>query len=125
MDDMTTKSSDLKISASVRIAETQDGAVLLDVKQGLCFNINPVGALIWKQLSEGCEADQICRNLADRFNISTEQACTDVQEFLQDLREKQLLQDVESTPSQSKRARGLVEVFRELWSSRKSVNHME
>lgn len=83
--------SDLKASASVRIAETQDGAVLLDIKQGLCFNINPVGTLIWKQVSEGRETHQIAQLLVELFNIPPEQAHRDVQEFLHDLKRKQLI----------------------------------
>jgi hypothetical protein len=105
------KSNGLRISASVRVAETQDGAVLLDVKQGLCFGVNPIGTVIWKHVSEGCEPNQISRHLADTFNISTEQAYNDVQEFLQELKQKQLVKEPDSTERQSGRRSGLVELF--------------
>lgn len=112
-------------SISVRIAETPDGAVLLDITQGLCFSINPVGAIIWKHINEGCDPCQIAQHLVDKFRISSEQAHTDVGEFLQELREKQLLHEFGSTTAQSWRFRIFAEVLRGCWkrNRRKNVNH--
>jgi hypothetical protein len=82
---------DLKPSASVRKAESQDGAVLLDVRQGLCFSMNPVAALIWEQLGQGCSPMDIAHNLTKTFDISVEQASVDVQQFVHQLSQLQLL----------------------------------
>lgn len=101
MDQMT--KCDLRISASVRTAETQDGAVLLDVKQGLCFNVNPVGALIWKRICEGLEPRQIADHLVQLFDISPDQATSDVHEFLKDLKHKQLIHERGSPANQTGR----------------------
>lgn len=68
--------------------------MLLDVTQGLCFSINPVGALIWKRVSDGYAVTQIVQYVAETFSMSAEQARTDIQEFLDVLIEKRLvLQD--------------------------------
>lgn len=82
----------LRISSSVRITETQDGAVLLDVKQGLCFSINPVGTVIWKRVNEGWPVTDVMRYLAETFSISLDQARDDTQEFLDVLLEKRLVE---------------------------------
>jgi hypothetical protein len=70
-----------KPSQSVRQSETQDGAVLLDIRQGLCFSINPVGSRIWNMMKEGQSFDGIVDGLAMEFGVPRQQVCTDVMEF--------------------------------------------
>ena len=86
-------SNGLYPSISVRVAETADGAILLDISQGLCFTINPVGAIIWKHIREGYDSCQIAQHLAQIFDISFEQARDDVQDFIDDLKQKQLVHE--------------------------------
>lgn len=105
----------LRVSPFVKVSETQDGAVLLDVRQGLCFSMNPIGNLIWKHLSEGWEPAQITQQLADTFKISTEQASNDLQEFLRDLKQRQLVQELESTDLQVVRRGRLTKICVGLW----------
>jgi Coenzyme PQQ synthesis protein D (PqqD) len=89
----TAASSGLYPSNSVKVAETADGAVLLDIRQGLCFSINPVGAIIWKHIREGCDSSQIAQYVVQAFDIPAEQARNDVQEFIEDLKQKQLVHE--------------------------------
>ncbi|HEY6249490.1 MAG TPA: PqqD family protein [Candidatus Angelobacter sp.] len=105
----------MQVSESVRLAETQDGAVLLDVKQGLCFSINPVGMLIWKRVSDGCAVTQIVQYLAESFGISTEQASNDTQEFLDVLIEKRLVQQQDRKDTGNDRQGWFAETFPRLW----------
>lgn len=95
--DLITNNGRLRASPSVRVSETQDGAVLLDVKHGLCFSVNPIGVLIWKRVSDCCELEQIAQDIASTFKVSVEQARTDTQEFVDSLIEKHLLLGVEPT----------------------------
>lgn len=112
---LLTTSSGLRVSKSVRLAETQDGAVLLDVKQGLCFSINPVGTLIWKRVSDGCAVTQIVQYLTETFSISPEQARTDTQEFLDSLIEKRLVQELNRKETGNSRRGWVAETFPRLW----------
>lgn len=105
----------LYVSPSVRMAETQDGAVLLDVTQGLCFSINPVGALIWKRVSDGCALSQIAQYLAETFSISVAQARNDTQEFLDALIEKRLVQEPDRKETGAGRHGWFTETFSRLW----------
>lgn len=78
-------------SESVRHSETQDGAVLLDIRQGVCFSINPVGSRIWNMLKEEQSFDSIVDRLAAEFMIPRQQLCSDVMEFTTALHKRGLL----------------------------------
>jgi hypothetical protein len=105
----------LRVSPSVRLAETQDGLVLFDPRQGLCVAVNCTGALIWKEVCAGNELNQIAEHLAEQFSIPTEQAYNDVQELLQQLKEKRLFADVRSTENKRGRPKKLGGFFRSFW----------
>jgi hypothetical protein len=90
-------------SNSVRQVENQDGSVLLDIRQGLCFSINPIGSKIWNMMKQEQSFDDIVDNLAAEFSIPKEQIRDDVREFATLLYQKGLLL---STASQSARRFG-------------------
>ena len=50
----------LTIAPGVREVASEDGAVLLDVEQGVCFSLNPVGLKIWDLLKKGCSSRPDC-----------------------------------------------------------------
>lgn len=68
-------------SSTVRDIANQDGAVLLDIHQGLCFSINPVGSKIWQMIKQQHSLDQVIDALADEFSIPKERIHDDVVEF--------------------------------------------
>ena len=103
-------------SDSVRTSETQDGAVLLDIRQGVCFSVNPVGALIWRQLRDGASPTTITQHLANVCGISCQQAEADVQEFVEQLKQRQLLRPTEDEVTGTKRFRRLRGVIGKLWT---------
>jgi coenzyme PQQ synthesis protein D (PqqD) len=97
----------LQIPLSIKETASEDGGILLDVDQGLCFSLNSVGLKIWESLKEGCSADQIVERLQREYSIPYEQASTDVHTFLEQLQSSGLLGD-----RSVKKTRGL---FRRLW----------
>jgi len=60
---------DIVIAPGVRETASQDGAVLLDIDQGICFSLNPVGLKIWDLLKKRYSVDQIADSLAQDFPI--------------------------------------------------------
>ena len=50
MEDPLITTEDVVIAPSVRETASEDGAVLLDIEQGICFSLNPVGLKIWELL---------------------------------------------------------------------------
>jgi len=89
----------MKIPEHVRTKITQDGAVLMNIKGGHMVTLNPIGSIIWQQLSDGQSAEQIAARLASDFGIPREQASADVNEFLEQLEAQRLIESAESSGS--------------------------
>ena len=62
MEDAIT-TEDVVIAPGVRETASEDGAVLLDIEQGICFSLNPVGLKIWELLKKHYSVDQIAEVL--------------------------------------------------------------
>jgi hypothetical protein len=86
---------DLVIAPGVREAASEDGAVLLDIEQGICFSLNPVGLKIWELLKTHHSVDEIADDLAQDFPVSRSQLLSDVVEFLKSLEAKRLIHPAE------------------------------
>jgi Coenzyme PQQ synthesis protein D (PqqD) len=82
---------DMVIAPGVRETASEDGAVLLDIEQGICFSLNPVGLKIWALLKTHHSVDEIADDLAQDFPVSRSQLLSDVAEFLQSLEAKRLI----------------------------------
>jgi hypothetical protein len=78
-------------SPSVRETNGSDGAVLLDIQQGICFSLNPVGAKIWALMKERKSTDDIIASLTKDFDAPEEQIRSDVVDFAALLKENGLL----------------------------------
>ena len=82
---------DIVIAPGVRETASEDGAVLLDIEQGICFSLNPVGLKIWELLKTHHSVDEIADGLAQDFPVPRSQLLSDVVEFLQSLEAKRLI----------------------------------
>jgi hypothetical protein len=82
---------DIVIAPGVRETASEDGAVLLDIEQGICFSLNPVGLKIWELLKKRYSVDQIADALVQDFAVPRSQLLSDVVEFLQSLEAKRLV----------------------------------
>jgi len=91
MDDPLITSEDIVIAPAVRETASEDGAVLLDIEQGICFSLNPVGLKIWELLKKRYSIDHIVDALAQDFGVPRSQLLPDVAEFLQSLETKRLI----------------------------------
>lgn len=89
----------------VQYAENQDGGVLIDEDQGLRFVFNPTGNFIWKGLKKKRSVPQITKSLAFECQVSEEDICAVVEEFIADLRAKRLLLSTEDLQARIERAR--------------------
>ncbi len=82
------------ISPDVRSTQSEDGAVLLDIRQGLCFSLNAVGAKVWEKLEArqtGITLSQLVSELAPLFLVSTVQLTRDLEHYLHELEAKGLV----------------------------------
>jgi hypothetical protein len=82
-----------RISESVRSTHGQDGAIVLDIKQGQMFNVNLVGSrileLLEAQTPESVIADEISRD----FAVSRDVFSQDFHQFIRALEEHRLIEN--------------------------------
>jgi hypothetical protein len=67
-----------------------DGAVILDIKRDQFFSMNPVGSYIWERLLKGEGLDQIAKELAEETRTEISLVIADINDFIADLKNKQL-----------------------------------
>lgn len=84
-----------RVSETVRSTHNQDGAILLDVRQGQMFNVNFVGSRIFELLKRGSTQSGIVDVIGREFGIGREIAESDVREFIQTLKGFHLVEEHE------------------------------
>jgi hypothetical protein len=85
-----------RVSNTVRSTHNQDGAIVLDVRQGQMFNVNFVGSRILELLKSGSTESEIVDEIGREFGVGRELAENDVREFLRNLEKCQLVEERES-----------------------------
>jgi coenzyme PQQ synthesis protein D (PqqD) len=81
------------VSNTVRSTHGQDGAIVLDIRQGQMFNLNLVGSRILQLLKEGFTESAVVDEISHEFDVRRDVAEKDVREFIEALREHELVQD--------------------------------
>jgi hypothetical protein len=85
-----------RISQSLRSTHSQDGAVVLDIRQGQMFNVNPVGSRILELLKARSTEPTIVDTISQEFHVSPDLVASDVHEFLAALEARQLVEEQDS-----------------------------
>jgi hypothetical protein len=80
------------ISDAVRSTRTEDGCVLLDIRQGRILGLNPVGSNIFELLQRGFDQSQIADTISKEFGVDIQTVRADVQAFVETLRGHNILQ---------------------------------
>lgn len=84
-----------RISEDVRSTYTADGAVLLDIKKGLCYSMNAVAARVWVTIEasqSGISLEGIVGALETHFKVSRQELESDTAECLGKLERMGLIQ---------------------------------
>ena len=85
-----------RVSDTVRSTHNQDGAIVLDVRQGQMFNLNLVGSRILELLKRESTESEIVDEIGQEFSVGRELAQNDVREFLQTLKKCHLVEEREA-----------------------------
>jgi len=80
-----------RVPDHVRTTHSPDGAIVLDVKHGRMFTLNPVGSRVLDLLDQQCTTAQIAADLSREFEIDLDTAERDVNEFLAALEKYRLI----------------------------------
>jgi hypothetical protein len=93
-------SPDISLSASVRIApdviyrDLEDEAVLLDLKTGTYFGLDPMGTRMWHLLEENSSLQLVAQRITEQYDVTPDVCERDLREFVGRLREKGLIEVV-------------------------------
>jgi hypothetical protein len=107
----------LSIPSSVKETASEDGAVLLDVEQGICFSLNSSGLRIWTLLKQGNNIDQIADAFEADYSVLRPQLLDDLRAFMLELESRKLLV-VGDTPNDNTKKNSL---WSRLWKRRNSA----
>jgi hypothetical protein len=81
-----------RISEAVRSMQSQDGAVLLDVREGRMFSVNRVGSRVLEAMKSCASESEIAEMISEEFEVCRATAEKDVREFLAMLAQHKLVQ---------------------------------
>lgn len=91
---MTTSASDRRTftpSEEVLVREIGDEAVLLDLRSERYLGLDPVGLVIWQELSRGATPEGAVTRVLAEFDIDDATARLDVTRFVESLLDQQLM----------------------------------
>jgi Coenzyme PQQ synthesis protein D (PqqD) len=83
--------NDFSVAPGVCETASEDGAVLLDIEQGVCFSLNPVGLRIWELLKAHRSLEQIADILGEEFSVPRAQLVSDATQFIAALEARHLI----------------------------------
>jgi len=88
----------MKIKSGFLLKEIAGSFVVVPVGQDLVdfssmVTINETGAFLWKLLETGCDVEELCNKLLSEYEgISREDAMKDINEFVNALKENNILE---------------------------------
>ncbi len=68
-----------------------DEAIIVNFKDSLFYNLNPVGAFIWERCDGEHTLAQIAGELAEEYDVTPEEAARDCLQFIEELVQQGLL----------------------------------
>lgn len=86
-----------RLSNTVRSTHNQDGAIVLDVRQGQMFNLNFVGSRILELLKTGTNESAVIVQISREFGVTRDLAEKDVRDFLNNLKKCHLVEEYEGS----------------------------
>jgi len=81
-----------RICETVRSSSNQDGAIVLDIRQGQMFKLNFTGSRILELLKQNSDESGIVDAISREFGIARDRAETDVREFILMLKNHRLIE---------------------------------
>jgi len=80
----------------VHTTHSPDGGIVLDIRHGRMFSLNPVASKIVELLAESREPAFVAQRIAEVFDVSPEIALRDIEEFLATLESHALVETQDS-----------------------------
>lgn len=89
-----TLNSTVQVSQEVVSCDLVEEAALLNLKDGVYYGLNPVGARIWKLIQKPKKLSDILEILVSEYDVERDVCQTDLMELTEQLLEKELIKMV-------------------------------
>ncbi len=76
--------------------ELEGETIILNSKTGFYFGLDPVGTRIWQIIHDGASADEVKQRLVAEYDVDNDQASSDVDKFITELCEAELLRTADA-----------------------------
>lgn len=73
---------------TIRRLSTADGGVVLDLRRGTMFRVNPIGARVLDLLEHGDSPARIADTLSAEFQVAPSEVQADVAQFVESLKNR-------------------------------------
>jgi hypothetical protein len=93
LDATQSPSGRLRQRSGVEARPFPKGALLVDMGTGRCFRLNKVGAEIWTMLALPRSLDDICKDVAERYQQPIDTVHNEIRELVDALAREQLVVD--------------------------------
>ncbi|SPJ25537.1 PqqD family protein [Palleronia abyssalis] len=74
--------------------EYGDGIAILDIASNSYYTLNPVSAVIWTALAEGCDTDEIVSRIVGEYDVSPSTCRSDTERLLDDMAQRKLVEPI-------------------------------
>lgn len=75
----------------LRARSFEQETIVLDLRSSMYLSTNPAGSILWRRLELGTTRSELIDALVSEFEIEWERAAQDVDAFLQDCRQRNLI----------------------------------
>ncbi len=84
-------SSVVTVSKDYVYCNVEDELVLLGMKDGIYYGLNPIGAFIWEKIKEPKTIDEVRDAILEEYDVSEEESEKDLIELLGEMATKGLI----------------------------------
>lgn len=85
------KNSSVSVAEDVVSCDLDGEAAILNLKDGVYYGLNPVGARVWKLVQEPVTLENILEAILNEYDVEEEQCFQDTVELLEELQDKGLV----------------------------------
>ena len=89
---MISNNTQVKASNDQVSCELDEEAAILDMKTGVYYGLDPVGARIWELIQQPQTVAEVVAQLLDEYDVDAEQCTQDVIMLLSQLHERELIE---------------------------------
>ena len=88
---MATLASRVRVNDDVLFQELQGEAVLLNLKSGVYFGLDPVGTRIWQLFAEHEVLSEVARAVVAEYDVAEDKCSEDLLKLVDDLEKQELV----------------------------------